>query len=488
MKRFISLSLLLALMLSQISCGSGSTQGNDTSSADTTTQPVDTTPAEISDDLPDVKFGGRTFTTLTYGNMKSGYIADEANGDVINDAVYKRNQTVMERFDVKLETIYEEAYNDTTKRITNTVLAGDDDFQLIAHHIVSLGTLVLDDLMMNWYDVPHIDFSKPWWSDSTVEDLTYDGTAIIAVGDYSLSSLSATWAYFYDKQAAEDYHFEDLYDVVYDGKWTMDYVNDLVKDIYVDLNGNGNRDEFDFYGYTTTVRSDVNAALWASGGKVFRKDSEGKLKLDYYNDKTVSILEKLYQLCYENDGVCIKRSQYPSDKAGWHAAYSFSDNLTAMIPGTLELAVENFRENKHEYGILPFPKYDEDQEEYYTMTDGSFAALAIPKTVTDTEFVGVITEALNAESNKIVFPAYYEVALKVKYAHDDESVKMLDMIVDGRIFDFGYVYDGWKGMSFYYQHILAKQSKDLASHYAQNGPSAEEYYNEVIEYFEGLTE
>ena len=47
-----------------------------------------------------------------------------------------------------------------------------------------------------------------------------------------------------------------------------------------------------------------------------------------------------------------------------------------------------------------------------------------------------------------VYPAYYEIALKKKYSYDDESVKVLDMVVDNRVFDFGYVYDGWKGMSF----------------------------------------
>ena len=109
----------------------------------------------------------------------------------------------------------------------------------------------------------------------------------------------------------------------------------------------------------------------------------------------------------------------------------------------------------------------------------------MPKTVQDPEFVGIITEALNAESMREVYPAYYEIALKKKYSYDDESVKVLDMVVDNRVFDFGYVYDGWKGMSFYIQRLIGDQkSKDFESYYAKNGPASEKYYEKLVNYFE----
>lgn len=482
--------LLCAIVLSQAACGGASDTQTDTTkandAAETTATSADT---ELSDNLPDITFDGRTFTTLTFDQILSDYEADEVNGDVINDAVWKRNQTVMDRFDVKLETISNAYYNDTTNFINTTVLAGDDTFQLVAHHIVALGSIVPNDLFMNWNDIPYINFEKPWWSPSTVEDLTYDGVTIIAVGDYALSSLAATYCYFYDKQAALDYHFEDLYKVVNDGNWTIDYVMNLVKDIYVDLNGNGEQDGEDYYGFTSTKKSALNAYLWSSGGKIFTNNNDGTMSMTYNNSRTVDIIEKLYQFCYESEGVCLTRPQYVTADADLHkiSQYSFRDNLTAIIPGTLDMTVNYFRERKNEYGILPYPKLDEEQKEYKTMVDGYHAGLAVPKSITDPEFVGIITEALNAESNKIVFPAYYEVALKVKYAHDNESVQMLDMIVANRVFDFGYVYDSWKGVSFIIETMIGNnKTADFASYYASKGPAAEEYYETVIEYFDSV--
>lgn len=485
-------ALTLAVLVSLLaSCGSTAAGNESTTSKDTTTEPVVTEPAEISDELPDKKFSGRTFTTLTYDQLIADYQADEANGDVVNDAVWERNQKVMDRFDVTLETLSKPLYNNTTDYIKTTVLSGEETFQITAHHVVSLGTLALNDVFMNWYEIPYINFEKPWWSPSTIEDLTYDGVTLIAVGDYSLSSLAATYCYFYDKQAAVDYHFDDLYKVVDDGKWTIDYVMELVKDIYVDLNGNAQKDETDYYGLTSTTQSALNTYLWSSGNKIFTNNKDGSKSMTYNNARTVDIIEKLYKLCYETEGVCMSRPTYETLSGSKHyiAALSFRDNLSALIPGTLDMTVNYFRERKGEYGILPYPKLDEEQDDYKTMVDGYHAALAIPKTISDPEFVGIITEALNAESNKIVFPAYYEVALKVKYAHDDESVQMLDKIVNSRVFDFGYVYGGWSGVAFMFQGIIGdNQSKDFASYYASNGPAAEKYYQDVIDYFNELSQ
>ncbi len=489
-KRIISLVILSSLILSQFACGTQSDVQNDTTTSDSSADTTTAVETEVTDDLPDKKFGGKTFTTLTYSNLEADYIADEANGDVINDAVYKRNQTVMERFDVELKTVSAGEYSKLNPLLTSSVMAGDDEYQLVAHHVVDFGNLATNDILVNWYDVPYIDFSKPWWSPSTVEDMTYNGVTVLAVGDYSLSSLWNTYCYFYDKKAAEDYHFEDLYEVVNEGRWTIDYITTLCKDIYQDLNGDGQRDGEDYYGLTSTLASPIDTYLWACGNKVFTKTDDGKFEYTYNNERTVEIVEKLYKMCYETDGITVDRPQYKSadNYKHYYALYSFNDNLTAMIPGVLNFAVQFFRDRSTEYGILPYPKLDEAQDRYYTMVGGSHAALGIPKTVSDLEFVGIITEALNAESHKIVFPAYYEIALKVKYSYDDESVKMLDMIVDSRVFDFGFIYDSWKGASFLLETLIGGKSSDFASFYAKRGESVEAHYSDILEYYDKLAE
>ena len=73
---------------------------------------------------------------------------------------------------------------------------------------------------MNWYEIPHINFDKPWWSDSTVNDLSMNNHCFLAVGDLAVSSISQTYCVIYDKDAAATYGLDDIYSVVRDGKWT----------------------------------------------------------------------------------------------------------------------------------------------------------------------------------------------------------------------------------------------------------------------------
>jgi hypothetical protein len=152
------------------------------------------------------------------------------------------------------------------------------------------------------------------------------------------------------------------------------------------------------------------------------------------------------------------------------------------------MSLTHFRELEDEFGILPYPKWDEGQENYITMSDGHHEAMAVPKTAGNLEAIGVVTEALCAESYKILVPAYYDVALKVKSTRDEQSIAMMDLIVNARVFDFGYVYDAWKGASFILQDLVSTNKSDFASYYAKKEKAITKHYDSVIEFFETYDE
>jgi len=51
----------------------------------------------IADDLPDKDLGGREFNLLCHEMLTVEFVAEEQNGDTVNDALYKRNTDVSER-------------------------------------------------------------------------------------------------------------------------------------------------------------------------------------------------------------------------------------------------------------------------------------------------------------------------------------------------------------------------------------------------------
>ena len=98
------------------------------------------------------------------------------------------------------------------------------------------------------------------------------------------------------------------------------------------------------------------------------------------------------------------------------------------------------------------------------MFDGGHEGITIPVSVAGPDFVGTITETLNAENYKGTIPVYYDIVLKNIWSRDEESVAMLDMIFAGRVFDFGYVY-GEFGAAFWPQFLIEMKSSDIASYY-----------------------
>ena len=300
-----------------------------------------------------------------------------------------------------------------------------------------------------------------------------------------LNAIGRSYCVFYNKSLAENYTLENLYDVVNDGKWTIDYIQEITKDMYIDLNANGKVDGDDSFGLITTPGSPVNTYLWAFGGHILQKNQSGDVELVYHNAKTGEMVQKLCSFFFDNEA--IQNQNEDTDFPTPVHSYSldrFIDGRSVFINNEIFASIEYLRDMKDDYGILPYPKWDENQDKYYTMVDGSHDVLAVPITVSDPERTGIITEALCAESYKQVVPAYYETALKTKYTRDDESIAMIDMIVNSRVFDLGYVYDGWKGASFIFQNLISNNNPNFESKWASSESAITKYYQSVIDYFE----
>ena len=433
----------------------------------------------VSDNLPEENFNGSAFRVVTEeGKLKDLYI-EEATGDLLEDVIYNRNALIEERYNIKFDMFIKGDYIQTKQTIEKTVASDDSAFELISHHVVSSGGLVLKKLMYNWQDIEYIDFSRPWWSSSTIDDLTYNDITFLAVGDFAISAMTATYCMYYNKVLAENYNLGDLYDVVNSGAWTIDKLISTVRDIYVDVNNNNAKDQNDFYGYAMTNGSAVNTFLWAFNNPIFTKNTDGSMEYVYKTEKMNNIINRVYELLTSFPGSYCEVSSNNSS----YAFDMYRKDLVIMVPGMFSTAL-SWRDVETDFGIIPYPKWNDAQTDYYTMADGSHSVLSVPINTINTEYVGIITEVLCAESWKTVIPAYYDVALKVKGARDEESIAMLDMIFAKRVFDFGYVYDNFVGVSFILQRMMSENNVNFESYYKKNEKPAIKHYGKIINVFE----
>lgn len=285
-----------------------------------------------------------------------------------------------------------------------------------------------------------------------------------------------------ESRNAEYYQLPNLYD----GKWTIDYMLELTKDVYDDLNRNNEVDDGDYFGYVTDPLSNIVAYQWSFDNPIFKITDDG-IEIVYKTEKIVDIVETLVDAV--NLGKIRTNTKYSNSTDGTSIGYGiemFAKGQALFSNGYIAQSITYLRDMTDDYGILPYPKWNEEQADYHTMADGNHTSLAVPKTVSEDrlEFVGVITEALCAETHKTVLPAYYDEALKLKGTRDDESIKMIELVVDSCVYDMGYVFDNWKGMSFLLQQLVPNGNANFESYYATKSTAALAHYEQVINYFE----
>ena len=487
----ITLLLIASMLASAVSCQGKTDSGADTaetSAPDSITQsePLNERDAAVDSVPKDLDFEGKTIRIIYHDDERYArdIISDGENGDVINDAVYARNTAVEERLNVKLEPIAAPTASPSSFSVVNalrtSVASASDDYDIVCSHAIRTAGVVPEGMFLDLYDVKYLDFDKPWWNQNAIEQLSINNKMYITIGDYSTLTLAATYCMFFNKELAASYSLpaEQLYQTVLDGKWTYDEMYKVVQELASDLDGNTQMTDTDQYGLYTTVASPAVAYNWAFGNVLTKKGSDGYPEMNINKELMTEIVEKVYNLCYVNEGTFI-------GKSGTEDYTMFEEGRALFYNGTFNDAFM-LRDLKFSYGIIPYPKLNEQQESYLTMADGFHTVIGIPVTCTETDKVGAALELLNFYSYKHVVPAYYETALKVKYTSDDESMKIMDMILEGRVFDFGYFYDNWKGFAFAIQDLLTSQSSDFASYYASRESSAESYFEEVVDSFRNI--
>lgn len=213
-----------------------------------------------------------------------------------------------------------------------------------------------------------------------------------------------------------------------------------IKDIYSDLNGNGERDNDDLYGLGTSDTFSVDAYTSSFDLEILTMDEDNYPYINVNLDKADSIVNIVYDMCFNTTGVNTYHFD-TDDSEMTEIANVFSQNRFVFMSNWLFSTETAYMRNMEaDYGIIPYPKYDGDQADYYTYANDQLSVYTIPRTIQDPSAAGAVLEALCAISKDTVVQAYYEIALKSKYSRDSETSEMLDLILAGFKLDPAWMY------------------------------------------------
>lgn len=444
MKKHRLLPLAMSLALLTVSCGNSSGQadsGQTTSSSETVQTPAET---EFQYDYPKLDCGGEDFSILNTSTNWGFYTYldfDELTGETLDDTIFNRNRFVEDGFNVNFAI--EEVNTDSMyDHYRNTIMSGDAVYDVAFCRANKMSSLILENCLWNLNDIDTFRFDNPWWNTDVMEASTigdYD-QLFIASSDISMYGMQGTAVIYFNENLLADLNGTPPYDLVREGKWTLDCLKE-----YMALGANLNGDESFAFGvgksatYGLMSFEDVVIDLLVGAGQNYVKiDSD---RLPYFAAES----EQFYDAAKKIADMLSASGEFlflnGSADTGEHYEVAFKNDRTLMIVGQIKSA-SKFRDMQSSYGILPEPKYDEDQEKYYCYRSGNTPVMSIPITCADPERVGVIMDAMSYLSWRDVLPVFYGTTLSQKQLRNEDSLEMLEIISESRYFDVARVY-GW---------------------------------------------
>ncbi len=446
--RILAASLAALMLLPALAACAG----DDGSTTDTTaapavgdnTAPVETTAAThdaegyLLDTLPaDLDFGGETIGILYWDDVEHPeFEVLEITGDIVNDAIYKRNETVQDRLGVKFEWYGTKGNTDNgdnyVKVVQNSFNAGEKAYDIYAAYSRTLGLVAQNGYCYNLNEVNYLNFEMPWWPQRMLDTAVIGDKLFFVSGDISTNMLHMMYGIYYNKDMITDYQMTDPTEYVLNGTWTLDKMIEMTNGLYQDLNADGKADPEDRYGLTTL---EYHNEAFHTGADLHLvvKNNETVLALDpdYGGERAINLISKVGAWMQTDDVHKGASSTYLK---------SFQAGNTLFTVNRARTAEKNLREVDFAYGIVPTPKYDEAQQGYVTVMGNPFTLYGIARDCETPDTAGAVLEAMGSAGYRMTTPAIFETNMKVKYSEDNVSAQMYDLVREGVDFELGRIF------------------------------------------------
>lgn len=422
--------------------------------------------------------------------------SNEVIPEVINKAYKDRNQKVEEQLDIVIEELYVHDPSRTNGKMVQRIREDNYAFMADYHVVVPClydgATLAEGGALVNLYDLPGIQMDAPWWDQVFQDEMTIAGKLYFTIGDIGTVNKSATAALTFNKSMYEARGMNityggSIYDLVRNGDWTIDMALEMTKSVGENLNEDNIIDYNDLVGWSGQL-DDMWSLYYGSGSKLASTDTaDGFPTLTAYSQRSAAIMEKI-QTLVQDDTHYLSANDYFSPETPWPSVLllnNFIAGNSLFYNGSMTTPIE-LGDMKDQFGVVPIPKGDKDQEQYYSLVNPWVSTcFAVPISVSESDFpmVADFLNAMGAASINIVSPAYVEQCLEGMKIRDDETVEMIeDYILPGRGCDIGMIFR-WGGLDTLLHDLAGLPIGTFASRYEAKATAAQNALNETVEYF-----
>lgn len=428
---------------------------------------------ELPDDLSFKDANGKATVVniLTWSDVeKPDFENEEESEDERMAAIFYRNRAIQNRLGVKLEfdgVAGDSGHmNNYVTHVETTQQAGTHDFDIIATYSRTAGTLTTKGLMVDVNKIqdtyltidtpvhPRPEGEKsPWWPKYLSENMQMGSKLYLLSGDISITVIDELHCIYFNKELV-NIQFEEqareagvsdgsalLYSYVKGNTWTIDKFLEMASGYYVDNNGTGRADYGDKFGLCS-INYCATAIYGSCNFKMLEPDSQVILKVS--DDVTSPALHNLTQMV----GAFMTTDDYyhGGDGSGAYYVQPFIDGDCLFTLHYLESAEDHLVGNDRveEYGLVPCPKYNEIQKNYYTVIGNAFTVFGIfkgfAKHGTEAETLTMLSAVLEcwaSEGYRKCTPIVFELNMQLKYSQTQDETDMCEYVRAGIMFDLG---------------------------------------------------
>ncbi len=489
MKRLLLIFCCLALALGMLAaCGTAKENPTETTGVATGTE--ETT---AGDDTPENKRLGLNLSELNFNNEEVTIVQRnntemEIKGDndvtagLVNQKVYSRNERVMANLNVYLNfKTVPGTVNDIQEYVSKIRIASMSDtpeYDISSCYAYFSVQIAKEGTLANLLELPHVDLSKAWWNQSFVAVNTLNGRLYSLTGDITTSLIDETEVVFFNRSLV-DTNFpegEDLYDVVLAGDWTLEELEKRVHSV-------GYQESFGtlLVGYNSNA---VDGLLMGTDVKICSRNANNQYQMAMASDVNYTMVERLKTLVHnESDGVFGTGSGAATSAYRYNYVNSFANGQGMFFIFRMSHARNVLSGYVLDYGILPMPKANAEQDNYQCTPHDEYSALAVFNNVSAErkERAGAVLELMGYYSNSEIRPLVYETMYKLR-TFDEQTSKIFDLIVDNTTFDFGYVWSNVIGDPVHvFRNYIWQNEDGLAS--KVSGLTSDRLIAELMDYF-----
>lgn len=479
MKKRICLLLVAFTLMTLFACANNTTPSDTDRGTPNITSDDFFGSDELRPDLPSKDMDGKVFTVLctSWVNYTPLDITDvfieSSSEDGIESKTYERICYMQEKYSCDVAQ-----HDIVSGQELSTILAanrsGDVPYDFGFIRSQNFAALVTAGSLCELSMIPNIDLEKPWWDKASYDSLSLLGKHFGLTSSLTTNDELATWVAYFNKRMISEFQLEDPYQLVRNKEWIYDKTFQMAQAAANDVNNDGIWNLEDRYGISH-IRDILLGVFNSSGIVIAENDSEGIPEFSFTDEGTMTkMIDLLTKFCQTNICINLHNAQYDKDESTFFMNGGSLFYFSGIYTGNM------LRNMDEEYGILPYPMYNEEQTDYISSTSGLFLSLMIvPNGNNDLDNLGLFLEDYAWYGYRYIMPEFYDILLSQKVAYDEESREMLDIVFSSRIFDTGNIGNYGNIAESLIWHS-SSYNKNLSSFIASELPAAQKKIDNLI--------